>query len=659
MKTCYYELLGVERDASDVDLKKAYRRKALQYHPDKNPNNVEEATEIFATIRAAYEVLSDPQERAWYDDHREQILNDSMNLDDVDNNGEYEVDSTITGVTTDELLMFFNGSLYTKLDNSPAGMYQIVGKIFAKLAMDEIYWLQRLNLHKKDNPFKDDSFEQEINSIGYINAVEDRSDETKYMFPTFGHSKTDYQYLKSFYKTWSNFNTLKNFSWKDEYMYSSNYDRRTKREINKRNEKARNNAKNEYIRTVKRFVAFIKKLDKRMKHGAAREEEERKLKEKQRKEEMIRQRQKAKEKLIKEGKDLDFASQSWQNNDNVNWDDLEKTYDEQYKKGKGEEGNGDNNDDDGNDDVHLKDINGVDLQDDVILIYECYVCNKTFKNPRQLENHNKTKLHRKNMYELEKEIANENMSLGLDNLSDLSDFDSAEESIIDKESLKVEEAPIIPEELNNMSMDQLNEQLAEIERQLAEADAELDISDDDDEINDEADVLEEESKVEDIEDIEDDNSSKSDSAIIESGSDLEKGEEIDELTKILQSLQEQNDKDSGFKLDSSDDDDWSNNNNKKNKNKKKGNKGRGNNKNKKSSKNGAESASNNISQNGSVIDISSGKVDNSIPSWKAETCAVCHAVFESKNQLFKHVKAQGHAAPPSKVKDKKKKKKKN
>lgn len=74
MKTCYYELLGVETHASDLELKKAYRKKALQYHPDKNPDNVEEATQKFAVIRAAYEVLSDPQERAWYDSHKEQIL---------------------------------------------------------------------------------------------------------------------------------------------------------------------------------------------------------------------------------------------------------------------------------------------------------------------------------------------------------------------------------------------------------------------------------------------------------------------------------------------------------------------------------------------------------------------------------------------------------
>lgn len=74
MKTCHYDLLEVGRTATDADIKKAYRRKALQLHPDKNPDRIEEATRLFAEVQQAYEVLSDPHERAWYDSHREAIL---------------------------------------------------------------------------------------------------------------------------------------------------------------------------------------------------------------------------------------------------------------------------------------------------------------------------------------------------------------------------------------------------------------------------------------------------------------------------------------------------------------------------------------------------------------------------------------------------------
>jgi molecular chaperone DnaJ len=65
-KRDYYEVLGVDRSASEAELKKAYRRMAMKYHPDRNPDNAD-AEEHFKEAKEAYEVLSDSQKRAAYD----------------------------------------------------------------------------------------------------------------------------------------------------------------------------------------------------------------------------------------------------------------------------------------------------------------------------------------------------------------------------------------------------------------------------------------------------------------------------------------------------------------------------------------------------------------------------------------------------------------
>lgn len=62
----FYKILGVERDATDNDIKKAYRRLAIVHHPDKNPDDVD-AADKFKEIGEAYETLSDAEKRARYD----------------------------------------------------------------------------------------------------------------------------------------------------------------------------------------------------------------------------------------------------------------------------------------------------------------------------------------------------------------------------------------------------------------------------------------------------------------------------------------------------------------------------------------------------------------------------------------------------------------
>ncbi|URE26625.1 DnaJ [Musa troglodytarum] len=70
----YYNILKVNRNATDDDLRKSYRRLAMRWHPDKNPSDKKEAEAKFKQMSEAYEVLSDPHKRAIYDQHGEEGL---------------------------------------------------------------------------------------------------------------------------------------------------------------------------------------------------------------------------------------------------------------------------------------------------------------------------------------------------------------------------------------------------------------------------------------------------------------------------------------------------------------------------------------------------------------------------------------------------------
>jgi len=88
-KVDYYELLEISRDATDAEIKKAYRKLALKYHPDRNQGD-KEAEEKFKLVNEAYQVLSDPQKRATYDRYGHEGLESNgfsgfsdMNMDDL------------------------------------------------------------------------------------------------------------------------------------------------------------------------------------------------------------------------------------------------------------------------------------------------------------------------------------------------------------------------------------------------------------------------------------------------------------------------------------------------------------------------------------------------------------------------------------------------
>ncbi|KAL9615512.1 MAG: hypothetical protein Q9167_000025 [Letrouitia subvulpina] len=230
VKKCYYELLGLDIQASEDEIKKAYRRKALELHPDRNYGNVEETTRLFAEVQAAYSVLSDPQERAWYDAHRNTILKG-----DEDVTGDrYENNIRVT--TAGEILALFP-KLSGRIDysDSVTGFFSILREMFDKLAQEEILAAEYQDL---DQP----------------------------SYPPFGQSGDEFDpTIRSFYAVWTSFATKKTFSWKEVYRYTEAPDRRVRRMMEKENKRFREEGVREFNDAVRSLVAFVKKRDPRFK----------------------------------------------------------------------------------------------------------------------------------------------------------------------------------------------------------------------------------------------------------------------------------------------------------------------------------------------------------------------------------------------------------
>ena len=260
MPRCCYEILGVERDASDAEIKKSYRRLALKWHPDKNTDNSEESTRVFTEIQQAYEVLIDPQERAWYDKHREQIIR----------GGDDYVDNSIN------LMKYFSASVYCGFGDDAQGFYAVYANVFEIIT-------------KEDAEFADGQ-DLEV--------------------PEFGTSTSDYEeVVQPFYAHWQSYSTLKSYVWLEKYDLREAPNRRVQRLMEKDNKKIRDAVKKERNEEVRALVKFVRKRDKRVKaylELLKEKDEERQRITKQKRLEALRER----EKMFESYKEESWASLS-------------------------------------------------------------------------------------------------------------------------------------------------------------------------------------------------------------------------------------------------------------------------------------------------------------------------------------------------------------
>ncbi|CAF1937704.1 unnamed protein product [Rotaria magnacalcarata] len=298
---CHYEVLGVSQTATEEELKKAYKKLALQWHPDKNPDRIAEAKQHFLEIRAAYEVLSDPRERAWYDAHRDVMLKKGSGLD-------YE-DDTIN------IFPFFTSSCYQGYNDSETGFYTVYNKLFKDIA------------------------EQDLKA----------SSDKKFDIPMFGTAESDYEEIVGpFYAYWSNYCTLRSYVWKEEHDTHDAMDRRVRRLMEQENKKLRDKAKKERNEEVRELIAFVKKRDKRIQLRKIYLEELATQKKRADAERRNREKQKKLEELAqyKESQWMSFEEFEKQ------LDDLEKTVKTNFEESNHDDSKDENdNDDDSIDDI--------------------------------------------------------------------------------------------------------------------------------------------------------------------------------------------------------------------------------------------------------------------------------------------------------------------
>jgi DnaJ family protein A protein 5 len=264
-KTCYYELLGVERQADDAEIRRAYKTKALELHPDRNLGDTENATRRFAEVQTAYEVISDPQERAWYDSHRDAILNgDSDGVGDSSSPGQPTSGFTPASAVF-ALMGGFNSSV--PMTDAQNGFFGILNAFFGQLAMEET-------------------------------AACEWDSGTPVQYPSFGKAADDYNSVaKPFYNVWSAFSTRKSFSWMDKYRVAEAPDRRIRRLMERENQKFREEGIREFNDAVTSLVAFIKKRDPRYMPNTQSEAERQELLRKSAAEQAARSRAANNEKL--------------------------------------------------------------------------------------------------------------------------------------------------------------------------------------------------------------------------------------------------------------------------------------------------------------------------------------------------------------------------
>lgn len=306
-RECLYSILDIKQSANTEEIKVAYKKQARKWHPDKNIDNAEEATQKFKEINEAYEILSDKHERAWYDAHRDAILRgiDKHEINQMTQNND-DYDPNI------DLMPYFSPFIFSSFnDNDSNSYYNVYNDLFK-----EIINLEKLSKKKT---------------------------------PLFGNSKLSYHKMKEFYDYWEQFESRRSFQWTTKYNLNDAQNRKIRKLMHKENRKLIDAKRKKWEETILKLVQFIKKRDPRFRNylidlDKQRIEEEQKLAEYQREIDEIMKEEHRKQRQIEI---------------------------EQHRKLLQEKGD----------------------ESDIEQLFECVVCNKTFKSQNSFNSHESSKKH--------------------------------------------------------------------------------------------------------------------------------------------------------------------------------------------------------------------------------------------------------------------------
>jgi DnaJ homolog subfamily A member 5 len=246
--TCHYAILGVALDADASTIKKAHRRLALQYHPDKNigdnnnnnnNNTAQQQQEQFQLVQQAYECLSDATERKWYDEHREAILK-GWSADGMYASGGGA--NTNTDMLFDVEPFMYAGCYRGFVDNDKDdddSFYAVYRRVFGAVLENE-----------------QQGTEFDIDSGGSNNASALQRD--------FGTSQTPWEEVAAFYRAWESFSSCLNFAWADPYNAMEADNRRVRRAMEEENKKKRRLARRTRNEEISALVRFVKRRDPRV-----------------------------------------------------------------------------------------------------------------------------------------------------------------------------------------------------------------------------------------------------------------------------------------------------------------------------------------------------------------------------------------------------------